>query len=139
MKNMYRIITALFVLVASAAAASAQSLSAQGLSPSVWKSDGGALLKVLRADPATGNFGGVFLSNPSGPCPAVPYDLTGRMRGPRVAFQTSRTWTTDCRVTAVWSGRFVNPTTVATRWTATSVGPDGRPVTKKGTEIFRRI
>ena len=43
MKNMYRIIAALFVLVASAAAA-----SAQGLSPSVWKSEGGALLKVLR-------------------------------------------------------------------------------------------
>ena len=131
---MYRIIAALFALVASAAVA-----SAQGLSPSVWKSDGGAILKVLRADSATGTFGGVFLSNPSLPCPVVPYDLTGRTRGLRVAFQTSRTWTTDCRVTAVWSGRFVNPTTVATRWTATSVGPNGRPVTKRGTEIFRRI
>ena len=136
---MYRIIAALFVLVASAAAASAQGLSPQGLSPSVWKSEGGALLTVLRVDSATGNFSGVFLSNPSGPCPAVPYDLAGRTRGARVAFQTSRTWTTDCRVTAVWSGRLVNPTTVATRWTATSVGPDGRPVTKRGTEIFRRI
>jgi hypothetical protein len=132
--SMYRIITALFALVASAATA-----SAQGLSPSVWKGDGGAILKVLRADSATGNFSGVFLSNPSAPCPVVPYDLAGRTRGPRVAFQTSRTWTSDCRATAVWSGRFVNPTTVATRWTATSVGPDGRPVTKRGTEVFRRI
>jgi len=131
---MYRIIAALFVLVASAAAASAQALS-----PSVWKSDGGAIAKVLRADPATGAFSGVFLSNPSGPCPAVPYDLTGRARGVRVAFQTSRTWTSDCRVTAVWSGRFVNPTTVVARWVATSVGPDGRRVTKRGKEVFRRI
>ena len=136
---MYRIIAALFVLVGSAAAASAQGLSSQALSPSVWKSEGGALLKVLRVDSATGNFSGVFLSNPSGPCPAVPYDLAGRTRGVRVAFQTSRTWTTDCRVTAVWSGRLVDPTTVVTRWTATSVGPDGRPVTKRGTEVFRRI
>jgi hypothetical protein len=131
---MHRIIVALFALVASVAAA-----SAQGLSPSVWKSEGGAILKVLRADAASGNFSGVFLSNPSLPCPVVPYDLAGRMRGPRVAFQTSRTWTADCRVTARWFGRFVDPTTVATRWVATSVGPNGRPVTKRGTEVFRRV
>jgi hypothetical protein len=131
---MHRIVVALFALVASVATA-----SAQGLSPSVWKGEAGTILKVLRADAATGNFNGVFLSNPSLPCPVVPYDLAGRTRGPRVAFQTSRNWTADCRVTARWSGRFVNPTTVATRWVATSVGPNGRPVTKRGTEVFRRV
>ena len=133
-KNMYRIIAALFVLVASAAVA-----SAQGLSPSVWKSEGGALLKVWRVDSATGNFSGLFLSNPSGPCPAVPYDLAGRVRGPRVVFQTSRNWTTDCRATTVWSGRFVSPTTVVTRGIATYVGPDGRVRRVRGTEVFQRI
>ena len=132
--QMYRIIAALFLLVASAAAS-----SAQGLFPSVWQSQQGALLKVLWVDPATGNFGGVFITRPAGPCPAVPADLAGRVRGPRVAFQTSRTWTLDCRVTAVWFGRFISPTTLATRWIATSVAPNGRVVRTRGTEIFQRI
>jgi hypothetical protein len=131
---MYRVIAALFLLIASAAAA-----SAQGLFPSAWRSQQGAILKVLWVDPATGNFRGVFISSPTGPCPAVPYDLAGRVRGPRVAFQTSRTWTSDCRVTAVWSGRFVGPTTIATRWTATLVGPDGRAKRVRGTEVFQRL
>jgi hypothetical protein len=130
---MYRLIVALFFLVASVAAS-----SAQGLLPSVWKSQSGALLKVLRVDPA-GNFSGVFLSSPGGPCPAVPYDVTGRFRGSRVAFQTSRGWTSDCRVTAVWSGRLVGPTTVAARFVATRVGPGGRPVKTRGTEVFQRL
>jgi hypothetical protein len=82
---MYRIIAALFFLLASAAAS-----SAQGLFPSVWQSQRGALLKVLAVDPATGNFTGVFISGPAGSCPGVPYDLAGRVRGPRVVFQTSR-------------------------------------------------
>ena len=133
-RAMYRIIAALFLLVASAAAS-----SAQGLFPSVWQSQQGALLKVLWVDPATGNFGGVFITRPAGPCPAVPADLAGRVRGPRVAFQTSRTWTLDCRVTAVWFGRFISPTTIATRWIATSVAPNGRVVRTRGTEVFQRI
>ena len=133
-RAMYRIIAALFLLVASAAAS-----SAQGLFPSVWQSQQGALLKVLWVDPPTGNFGGVFITRPAGPCPAVPADLAGRVRGPRVAFQTSRTWTLDCRVTAVWFGRFINPTTIATRWIATSVAPNGRVVRTRGTEVFQRI
>ena len=131
--EMYRIVTALFLLVASAAAS-----SAQGLLPSVWQSQRGAILKVLWTDP-TGSFRGVFISNPSGPCPAVPYDVAGRIRGPVVAFQTSRTWTLDCRATAVWTGRLINPTTFAVKWVATSPGPKGRPVRTGGSEIFRRI
>jgi hypothetical protein len=130
---MYRIFAALFFLVASVAAS-----SAQGLFPSVWQSQRGALLKVLWVD-AAGNFGGVFITGPAGPCPAVPADLAGRVRGPGVVFRTSRTWTADCRVTAVWSGRFVGPTTVSTRWIATSVAPNGRVVRTRGTEIFQRI
>jgi hypothetical protein len=130
---MYRIIAALFILIASAAAA-----SAQGLLPSTWQSQPGALLKVLRVD-ASGQFSGVFISNPSGPCPAVPYDMAGRVRGPWVSFQTSRPWTPDCRVTAVWSGRLLNPTTLAVRWVATTVAPNGRVVRTRGSEVFRRL
>jgi len=130
---MYRVIAALLFLVASAAAA-----SAQGLSPSVWQSQRGTLLKVLSVD-AAGIFSGVFISSPGGPCPAVPYDLAGRVRGPRVAFQTSRTWTADCNVNAVWSGRFVGPTTIATRFTATIVGRNGRVTRTRGSEVFQRI
>jgi hypothetical protein len=131
---MYRITAASLVLVASTAAS-----SAQGLVPSVWQSERGSILKVLGADPATGSFGGVFISAPAGPCPGVPYNLSGRARGPRVIFQTSRDWTPDCRVTTTWSGRFVNPTTVAARWVATYVAPNGRVVRVRGTEAFRRI
>lgn len=130
---MYRIIAALFLLLASATAS-----SAQGLFPSVWKSERGALLKVLWVDPA-GNFTGVLISGPAGSCPAVPYQLAGRMRGPRVVFQTSRDWTPDCRVTTVWSGRFVDPTTVVARGVASYVAPNGRVVRTRGTEVFRRI
>src|SRR5256884_8151770 len=115
---MFRIIAALFLLLASAAAS-----SAQGLFPSVWQGQRGALLKVLAVDPATGNFTGVFISGPAGSCPGVPYDLARRVRGPRVVFQTSRNWTPDCRVTTVWLGRFVSPTTVAARGIATYVAP----------------
>jgi len=115
---MSRIIAALFLLLASTAAS-----SAQGLFPSVWQSQRGALLKVLAVDPA-GNFTGVFISGPAGTCPGVPYDLAGRVRGSRIVFQTSRNWTPDCRATTVWSGRFVSPTTGATRGIATYVGPE---------------
>src|SRR6516225_7263234 len=113
---MFHIIAALFLLIASTAAS-----SAQGLSPSVWQSQRGAVLKVLAVDPATGNFTGVFVSGPAGTCPGVPYDLAGRVRGSRVVFRTARDWTPDCRATTVWSGRFVSPTTVATRGIATYV------------------
>jgi len=96
-------------------------------------------LRWNRVDPATGNFTGVFISGPAGSCPGVPYDLAGRVRGTRVVFQTWRNWTPDCRVTTVWSGRFVSPTTVAARGIATYVAPNGRVVRVRGTEIFQRI
>ena len=131
---MFHIIAAVFLLLASTAAS-----SAQGLSPSVWQSQRGALLKVLSVDPATGNFTGVFVSGPAGTCPGVPYDLAGRVHGPRVVFQTSRNWTTDCRATTVWSGRFVSPTTVAATGIVTYVAPNGRLTRVRGTEIFQRI
>src|SRR5437016_13959232 len=130
---MSRIIAALFLLLASTAAS-----SAQGLFPSVWQSQRGALLKVLAVDPA-GNFTGVFISGPAGTCPGVPFDLAGRVRGPRVVFQTSRNWTPVCRATTIWSGRFVSPTTVATRGIATYVASNGRVVRVRGTEVFQRI
>jgi len=131
---MYRVLTALFLLVASTVAS-----SAQGLLPAIWQSQRGAILKVLWADPATGNFRGVLISAPGGPCPGVPYDVTGRKWGPRVKFQSSRTWTSDCRVTAIWSGRLTSPTSMVARWTATYVEPSGRRVVRRGTEVFRRI
>ena len=61
---MRRTIVAFSLLLASAATA-----SAQGLSPSVWQSQRGGLLKVLSVDPA-GNFSGVFISSPTGPRPS---------------------------------------------------------------------
>ena len=133
-KNMYRILAASLLLAASTAAS-----WAQGLAPSVWKSQQGAILKVLNADSASGNFSGIFISGPAGQCPAVPYNLAGHLQGPRVVFQTSRTWTADCSVTAVWSGHFVSPTTVATRWVARRVAPDGHVTRIRGTEVFQRI
>ena len=60
-KNMYRMLPASLLLVAFTAASSAQDLS-----PSVWQSQSGAILKVLNADPATGNLTGVFISSPTG-------------------------------------------------------------------------
>jgi len=89
---MCRVVAALFLLLASAA-----SSSAQNLSPSVWQGQRGSLLKVLGADPASGNFTGVFIG---GPCPGIPYQLAGQIRGPRVVFQTSRSYIaqSDCPV-----------------------------------------
>src|SRR5262245_65675113 len=97
---MFRIIAALFLLLASVAAA-----SAQGLFPSIWQSERGALLKVLAVDSATGNFTGVFVSGPAGSCQGVPYDLVGRVRGPQVVFQTARDWTADCSGARRCAGR----------------------------------
>ena len=125
---MRRTIVAFALLLASAATA-----SAQGLFPSVWQTQRGGLLKVLSVDPA-GNFSGIFISSPTGPCPGVPYNLVGRVLGSRVVFQTSRTWTSDCNVTTNWSGRFVSPTTVVARGSAFF---GGRRV--RGVEVFQRI
>ena len=130
---MYRIAAAAFLLLISTAAS-----SAQGLIPAIWQGQRGSLMKILTMDPA-GNFAGVFISGPTGPCPGVPYDAVGRIQGPRVVFQTSRNWTSDCRITTVGTGRFISPTTVVTRWVATYAGPDGRPVRVRGTEVFQRI
>src|SRR5215510_10256403 len=74
--DMRRTIVAFALLLASAATA-----SAQGLFPSVWQTQRGGLLKVLSVDPA-GNFSGVFISSPTGPCPGVPYNLVGRVSRP---------------------------------------------------------
>jgi hypothetical protein len=135
---MYRFAVALGLVIASAAASSAQGSLP---SPSLWQSERGAILKVLRVDPATGSFSGIFITSPTGPCPAVPYDLAGRVQLPqrRVAFTTSRTWTSDCGGTVVWSGRAIGTGAAAVTWTTRSVGPNGRVATRRGTEIFKRI
>ena len=126
---MYRLIAAFVLLLVSAATA-----SAQGLFPSVWQTQRGALLKVLWVD-AAGNFSGVFITSPAAaPCPAVPYNVVGSIRGNRVIFQTSRTWTPDCNVTTSWVGRFASPTTIVASGTATFAGRRVR-----GTEVFQRI
>ena len=125
---MRRILSASLLILASVATA-----SAQGLSPSVWQGQRGGVLKVLSVDPA-GNFTGVFISSPTGPCPGVPYNLVGRVRGSLVVFQTSRNWTSDCNVTTNWTGRFVSPTTVAATGIAIVAGRRVR-----GTEVFQRI
>jgi hypothetical protein len=125
---MYRVIAALFLLLASAASA-----SAQGFFPSVWQTQRGALLKVLWVD-AAGNFTGVFITSPAAPCPAVPYNVVGNVRGPRVIFQTSRSWTPDCNVTTNWSGRFTGPATIVATGSAVFAGRRVR-----GTEVFQRL
>jgi hypothetical protein len=125
---MRRIISACLLILASAATA-----SAQGLTPSVWQSQRGGLLKVLSVD-AAGNFTGVFISSPTGPCPGVPYNLVGQVRGSLVVLQTSRNWTSDCNVTTNWTGHFVSPTTIVARGIATVAGRRVR-----GTEVFQRI
>jgi hypothetical protein len=127
---MYRVVAALFLIMVSTAVSWAQDLS-----PSVWRSERGALLKVLWVD-VGGDFSGVFLSAPTNPCPVVPYNMAGGVRGLRVRFQTSRDWTSDCSISAVWFGRFVSPTTMVVRWIAT--GPGGG-VRIRGTEVFHRI
>ena len=129
---MYRMVTASLILVASTAFCSAQELI-----PSEWKSQHGAFLKALYGSPAS--FTGTFITGPGGPCPEVSMDLAGQARGLRVAFETTRTWTPDCRLTAHWSGRLVGPTTLAARWTARYVAPDGHVARMHGTEVFQRL
>ena len=135
---MYRFTIALGLVIASTAASFAQGPLPR---PSIWQSERGAILKVLNIDSATGNFSGIFITSPTGPCPAVPYDLAGRVRVAqrRVAFTTSRTWTSDCGGTVVWAGRAIGQGAAAVTWTMKSVGPNGRVVTRRGTEIFKRV
>jgi hypothetical protein len=137
-RTMYRFIIALAVLIGSTAASLAQDVLP---SPSLWRSDRGAILKVLRIDRATGAFSGVFISSPTGACPAVPYDLAGRVRIPqrRVVFTTSRTWTSDCGGTVAWSGRAIGRGAAAVTWRTRVVGPNGRVTTRRGTDVFRRM
>jgi len=129
---MYRVTVAIVLLIASTAVSWAQN-------PTVWKSQQGAILKVLSIDSATGNFSGIFISSPTGPCSGVVYDLAGRQRGNRFAFQTSKTVQSDCALTVVWSGRTDGQGTLATRWIVKSVAPNGPPVKKRGTEVFQRV
>jgi hypothetical protein len=98
---MYRFSVALALVLASATASWAQTAR-----PSLWQSERGAILKVLNIDPATGNFSGIFITSPTGQCPAVLYDLAGHIRLPQrqVTFTTSPRWTSDCAPTVVWSG-----------------------------------
>ena len=130
--NMYRVTVAFVLLIASTAASWAQS-------PSIWKSEQGAILKVLSIDTATGNFSGIFISSPTGPCAGVVYDLIGHQRGARMEFQTSKTWPSDCSLTVVWSGRTDSQGTLATRWFVKYAAPNGPPVQKRGTEVFQRL
>jgi hypothetical protein len=66
--------------------------------------------------------------------------LAGRVyAGHHVTFQTSRTWTSDCAVTMVWSGRGVSPGTVATSWVGRYVAPNGQVLRIRGSEIFKRM
>src|SRR5262245_14628352 len=129
---MYRFIVALAIIIASTAASSAQ--------VSIWRSDRGAILKVLNRDAATRTFSGVFISSPTGPCPAVPYDLAGRVLPKRkVVFTTSRTWTSDCAATVVWYGPALDQTVATVKWRSRTVAPNGQVIRRRGTEIFRRV
>jgi len=139
---MYRFTVALVLLISSTAASWAQSPSpfdVSWLRPSIWKTQQGAVLKILSINSATGDFSGVFISSPSGPCPTVNYDVAGRIRGDRVVFQTTRGGPSDCALTVLWSGRAVSPGTVATRWTIKFTAPNGPAVAKRGREIFQRV
>ena len=125
---MYRIIAALFLLVASVATSSAQ----PALFPSVWQNQQGSLLKVLATD-SGGNFRGVFISY-GPPCPGAVFDAAGALRGPLIGFQTWKAWSPDCRATTVWRGRMINLTTVVVKWVMTYGGRKNR-----GVDTFRRI
>ena len=125
---MYRIIAALFLLVASVATSSAQ----PALFPSVWQNQQGSLLKVLATDPA-GNFRGVFI-NYGPPCPGAVYDVAGGVRGPLIQFQAWKAWSLDCKSVTLWRGRMINPTTVVVKWIMTFGGR-----TVRGVDTFRRI
>src|SRR5262249_29798793 len=131
-KHMYRCMIALSLVLASATAASAQSWR-----PTIWQSERGAIVKVLNIDPATGNFSGILITGPTGACPGVRYDMTGHVRRAqrRADFAASNTWSSDCAGTVVWRGRAIGPDTAAVRWIAKSTGPNGRVVTRRGTEI----
>jgi hypothetical protein len=98
-------------------------------------------VKVLSIDPATGNFTGILISSPTGACPRVRYDLAGHVRAVqrRAVFTTSNTWSSDCKGTVVWRGRSIGPGTAAVTWTAKTAGPNGEVVTRRGTEIFKRM
>jgi len=131
---MYRLIGAFLALAVSTTMS-----AAQGLLPTVWQSNQGAIMKILQADPVSGSFTGIFISGPTGPCPGVPYALAGRVIGNRMVFRNTRSWTFDCRATTVWSGRLIGPASLSAFGVTTYFAPDGRVLKSSGTSVFQRI
>jgi hypothetical protein len=109
---MYRLITALFVLVAITVSASAQSLPV----PSYWLNQRSSEMKLYNID-AQGRFLGVFINHAAGfSCQNTPYDLEGRVWRDHVGFAVVwKNWVTDCKSMTVWHGR-VSGHTIWTRW-----------------------
>jgi len=127
---MYRLMAALFLLLAATLAASAQNL----VIPSYWLNQRGSEMKLYSWG-ADGTFKGVYINHAAGfACQNTPYDLWGRAIGSHIKFMVIWTnWAADCKSKTVWQGR-VRGGTIATRWILT--GHDFPPL--RGTDIFQQ-
>ena len=131
---MMRFIVALAIAMCGlSTATSAQTL----LMPSVWQNQRGSIMKITATDPSNGAFTGVYINNGDGigfRCQSTPYDVSGRVRGTRVAFRVVwRNFVEDCHSTTVWSGRATGGI-MATRWILKNDGGG----TVRGRDTFQR-
>jgi len=128
---MYRLFTALLLLVAATTTTFAQSLLPV---PSYWTNQRGSEMKIYDID-AQGNFKGVFINHAQGfACQNTPFDLTGKSIGPYVKFIVAwKNAFADCHSTTVWRGTVIDNAKMPTRWVLYSAG--GR---LRGVDLFTR-
>jgi len=130
---MYRLITALFVLVAVTVSASAQSLPV----PSYWLNQRGSEVKLYNID-AQGHFLGVFINHAAGfACQNTPYELRGHTWGDHVKFAVLwKNWAQDCKSMSVWHGRLIGHT-IWTRWVLYTKNINGTISILRGKDNFQ--
>ncbi len=127
---MFRLFTALFLLVAASVGAHAQSFPV----PSYWKDQRGAEMKFYKID-AQGKLTGVYTNPDAGACRNAPFPLTGRVRGAHIHLVV--VWANgvlNCKTRTLWSGQVVGKT-IDTKW---AIIGTGLPLPVTGLDIFHQ-
>jgi hypothetical protein len=130
---MYRLITALLLLVIPSIGAFADNLPV----PSYWTSRRGEM-KIYSID-ARGNLTGEYTSRTPGIiCQNMPFDVRGREAANAVRFTVVwKNSVQDCKSTTLWFGR-VHSKSIRTWWVHTYLDSQGVVRRMRSTENFRQ-
>ena|ERR1700733_9631105 len=149
---MYRLITAVLLVIAASSNASAQKMPPVGTPiplpvPSYWVSDRGAQLKIYASDDkdfmgeVDQHYKAVFNSPHAPPgCEYQTFEAPGEFVFPQIAFGVEwKNLTQDCHGRTIWDGILVRHNQLWTNWVFLREGADGTLHNTKwgGNEIFR--